>query len=313
MILSERGTGILLVLAAAFFWSFSGVCVKSMPGVSPLLITGYRSVFTFMVMFGYFVFASGGLDSAGQTARRAMSYRRAWGSALCYALMLVLFISATRYTTAANAILLQYAAPMYVAFLSVPLLGEPVRPKEWLALLGCLLGVLLFFGEQLSTEGQLGNVLGALSGVACAFNAVFMRSLSKVAGKGAFVAAAGKDVSLAFPAVIMGNLLTVMICLPWMLEVSGLTSFHWGILLFLGFIQLGLPYTLFTIGIAKLDAVEVTILAMAEAVLNPLWVAMVNGEIPSTIAFFGGSLIFFSIGIYGRLKQYPQLSEPALN
>jgi len=313
MIVSERGTGILLVLAAAFFWSFSGVCVKSMPGVSPLLITGYRSVFTFMVMFGYFAYASGSLNSARQTARHAMGYRRTWGSALCYSLMLVLFISATRYTTAANAILLQYAAPMYVALLSVPLLGEPVRPKEWLALLGSLLGVLLFFGEQLSTEGLFGNVLGALSGVACAFNAVFMRSLSKVAGKGAFVAASGKDVSLAFPAVILGNILTILICLPWMIEVSELTSFHWGILLFMGFIQLGLPYTLFTIGISRLDAVEGTILAMAEAVLNPVWVAMFNGEIPSTMAIFGGTLILISIGTYGRLKQYPHPVEPALN
>jgi drug/metabolite transporter (DMT)-like permease len=303
MAFTDRGVGVLLVLSAALFWSFSGVCVKSMPGVNPLLITGYRSIFTLFVMAGYYVFACGSLTQATHTARRAFGFRRAWGSAFCYAMMLVLFISATRYTTAANAILLQYAAPMYVALLSVPLLGEPVRPKEWLALFGCLIGIFMFFGEQLTTEGWWGNILGVLSGIACALNAVFMRSLSKIPGKGAFAPGQPRDVSLAFPAVILGNLLTILICLPWMTEVAGITPYYWKILIFMGLFQLGLPYTLFTLGISKVGALEGVILAMTEAVLNPVWVAFATGETPSLMACAGGTLILVSIGTYGWLKK----------
>ncbi len=302
---TERGTGVLLVLSAAVFWSFSGISVKSMPGISPLMITGYRSVFTFILMPGYFILACGGVKPAVTTGLQAMSFKRAWGSAFCYALMLVMFISATSYTTAANAILLQYSAPLYVALLSFSMLGERVQPREWLTLGGCLAGVLMFFGEKLSAQGMWGNVLAVLSGVACALNTIFMRSLSKVTGKGAFAPDTPQKVSLAFPAVITGNLLTVLICLPWMLDSTHLTRSHWGILVFLGFIQLGLPYILFTLGIAKLGAVEAMILAMTEAVLNPLWVALFNGEMPSTLACFGGTLILMSIGIYGWLKQEP--------
>lgn len=303
MAFTDRGVGVLLVLSAALLWSFSGVCVKSMPGVNPLLITGYRSVFTLVVMTSYYVFACGSLAHAAQTARLAFGFRRAWGSAVCYSLMLVLFISATRYTTAANAILLQYAAPMYVALLSVPLLGEPVRPKEWLALFGCLIGILLFFGEKLTTDGWWGNILGVLSGVACALNAVFMRSLSKIPRKSAVMPSPARSVSLAFPAVILGNMLTILICLPWMTDVAGITPYYWKILVFMGLFQLGLPYTLFTIGISKVGALEGVILAMTEAVLNPVWVAFATGEFPSLIACAGGTLILVSIGIYGWLKK----------
>ncbi len=303
MTFTDRGIGVLLVLAAALFWSFSGVCVKSMPGVNPLLITGYRSVFTLAVMMTYYVFACGSIKHATQTARLAFGFRRAWGSAACYSLMLVLFISATRYTTAANAILLQYAAPMYVALLSVPLLGEPVRPKEWLALFGCLIGILLFFGEKLTTDGWWGNILGVLSGVACALNAVFMRSLSKIPRNRAPAPAPARNVSLAFPAVILGNMLTILICLPWMTDAAGMTPYYWKILVFMGLFQLGLPYTLFTIGISKVGALEGVILAMTEAVLNPVWVAFATGETPSLIACAGGTLILASIGAYGWLKK----------
>jgi drug/metabolite transporter (DMT)-like permease len=301
---SDRGTGVLLVLTAAVFWSFSGVSVKSMPDVNPLLITGYRSLFTFILILAYYIFVSGGLSAAGQTARRALGFRRAWGSASCYSLMLVLFISATHYTTAANAILLQYAAPMYVALLSFSVLKEPVRPREWLALSGCLVGVLMFFGEKLSADGLFGNILAILSGITCALNTVFMRSLTKIDDGITPVIGSDKRVSLAFPAVILGNLLTVLVCLPWMADLTMISARFWGILVFLGFIQLGLPYILFTIGIARLGAVEVMILAMAEAVLNPVWVAVFAKEIPSTTACFGGMMILASIGVYGWMKHH---------
>jgi drug/metabolite transporter (DMT)-like permease len=303
----SRRSGVVLILTAAVFWSFSGVCVKSMPGVNPLLITGYRSILAFLMMAGYFLRVAGGITPASVAVHRALGFRRAWGSACCYGMMLVLFISATRYTTAANAILLQYAAPMYVALLSVPILGEPVRRREWITLAGCFCGVLLFFGEKLSVAGFWGNILAVLSGVACALNAVFMRSLTQIREKtepGEVVVAAtvnGK-ISPAFPAIILGNMLTVCLCLPWMIQTGEITAKSWGIIAFMGVFQLGLPYILFTIGISRLAAVEVMILAMTEAVLNPVWTALGAGEYPSAVACAGGVLILVSVGIYGWLK-----------
>lgn len=313
-IAGDRKTGIALVLSAAFFWSFSGISVKSMPGISPLLITGYRSIFTLLVMLGYFIFASGGTARAFENTRHAMSLKRAWGSAVCYALMLVMFISATRYTTAANAILLQYSAPLYVALLSVPMLGEKVRPREWLTLFGCLIGIMLFFGEKLSAEGWWGNVLALLSGGACALNTIYMRSLAKVPARlTAAPESPKKYVSLAFPAIILGNLLTIVICLPWMLDTTQISVNYWGILVFMGCIQLGFAYILFTLGLSKLGAIEGMILAMTEAVLNPLWVAAFVGEFPSKTACVGGALILVSIAAYSMIRneRTDQNTDPA--
>ncbi len=340
--MSTHTRGLLLVFTAAVLWSSSGICVKLLPETGPMVITGWRSVFTLLWLVGLFAWVAGGPGAAWAWFRQRLAVRAIWGSAIGYALMLVFFIAATRLTTAANAIFLQYTAPFYVALLSWPILGEPLERRDWVPLAGCLAGMALFFGEKLSTSGLLGNVLGIVSGVACGVNAIFLRLLSRHPATdggedsvraqpdalgGASRPAPGESLHAppsatptpsldrgrpppgdsrqglrqALPAIILGNALTVLICLPWMAAwaPSGQVL---AVLAGMGLFQLGIPYTLFMLGLVHITALEGMVLGMLEAVLNPVWTALGAGEWPSLPAIAGGVLILGSVVTFTALR-----------
>ncbi|RCK74060.1 MAG: Membrane protein [Candidatus Ozemobacter sibiricus] len=287
--------------------------MKLLPETGPMVITGWRSVFTLLWLVGLFGWVAGGPGAAWARFRQRLGVRAIWGSAIAYALMLVFFIAATRLTTAANAIFLQYTAPFYVALLSWPMLGEPLHRRDWLPLMGCLAGMALFFGERLSTDGLVGNILGIVSGVACGVNAIFLRLLSRHPALGADEgdASTARPASAedhappspdeppngllqALPAIVLGNALTILICLPWMATWSPSGQVMM-VLAGMGLFQLGIPYTLFMLGLAHITALEAMVLGMVEAVLNPIWTAIGAGERPSLPAIAGGVLILGSV------------------
>lgn len=301
---SRHAAGIGLVLGAATLWSFSGLGVKVLAQMDALSITGYRSLFACPVLVLAFLYSSRGdlLDDL----RSILSQKAVWASALSYAVMLMLFISSNRLTTSANAILLQYTSPLYVALLSWPLLKERIRLPEWIALAVCFLGMCFFFAEKLSASGMLGNTLAVISGVFCALNCLFLRLAARNNQS-----LSGENSSKApLLAMVLGNLLTFLFCLPWMLDSSPQGAFAWTAILLLGFFQLGLAFVLFTAGIARVSAIEGVLLGLFEALLNPIWVAIAVEEFPSRMAVFGGLLIFASLLAFGWLKQRNSLAMP---
>ena len=301
---SRHAAGIGLVLGAATLWSFSGLGVKVLAQMDALSITGYRSLFASPVLVLAFLYSSRGdlLDDL----RSILSQKAVWASALSYAVMLMLFISSNRLTTSANAILLQYTSPLYVALLSWPLLKERIRLPEWIALAVCFLGMCFFFAEKLSASGMLGNTLAVISGVFCALNCLFLRLAARNNQS-----LCGENSSKApLLAMVLGNLLTCLFCLPWMLDSSPQGAFAWTAILLLGFFQLGLAFVLFTAGIARVSAIEGVLLGLFEALLNPIWVAIAVEEFPSRMAVLGGLLIFASLLTFGWLKQRNSLAMP---
>jgi drug/metabolite transporter, DME family len=318
--MSSRATGMVLVFVAALLWSTSGVLVKSLTGLSAAAITGWRSLFTLPLLAVALVWLSGSRRGAWQVVRTAWTRPTIWGSALCYAGTLILFIRATKLTTAANAIFLQYTAPVYVALLSWPLLREPIGRVDLGAMAGCLTGMACFFAEDLSLEGREGNVLALLSGLAWAGNTIFLRLLAQRAER----EAAASDSENAMTArerpnidprsppqgfnqraresvagVLLGNILTFLFCVPWLGELGPDPFGGLAILLGMGTLQLGLPYLLYILGIGRISGMEGILLASLEAVLNPVWTAMGAGETPSGHGIGGGLLILLSVGVYG--------------
>ncbi len=334
-------SGRLLIVAAAVLWSFSGIAVRNLRGLDPLAITGFRSLFTLPVLVVALA-GSAGWEATFRALRESLRRPVTWIAAACYMLMLTLFISATAYTTTANAILLQYTAPMYIALFSVPLLGEPIRFREWATIAGCVFGMGFFFWEKLSGTGLLGNILGALSGVACGMNAIFLRMAARprAAGsraahsraarsRGAHSRAAhsrgarsraarsgtgpadpegqgrsqpGLEASL--PYLILGNAMTMMVCLPWCVgALPEMSPFKFGVLAAMGVLQLGIPYVLFAVGMRTVPAFEGMVIGLLEAVLNPLWTAVGVGEIPSPSALVGGLIILGSVVGYSWVKK----------
>jgi drug/metabolite transporter (DMT)-like permease len=281
MVESNRARAILLLVAAAMLWSLAGVLIKwvSLPA---LAVAGFRSAIALPVLLVFF-------------GKRAVNFSAAQlVGGVCYAATVILFVSATKLTTSGNAILLQYTAPLYVALLSGWLLHERTRWFDWTAIAAVLCGMSLFFLDQLSAGGMMGNILAVISGLAFASLIIAMRMQ--------------KDASPAGSA-ILGNLLTVLICLPWMVQ-SPPGGMDWIGLVLLGVFQIGLSYVCYSVAIRNVTAMEAILIPMVEPILNPLWVLLWMGEKMGSWALLGGVVVILSV-LFRGFMDYRRTSSPA--
>lgn len=279
-----RAAGIAFTLVAALLWSLGGLGIK-LVDASPLSIAGWRCAFALPV----FVVAIGPAVVA-RTGGRALRSRYVWGAAVAYAVTLVSFVVATRLTTAANAIVLQYTGPIYVALLSGPVLGERIARKDVLALAGVVVGLVVFSLQDLSAAGRLGIAAALLSGVAFAALPLFLR-LELLRGE----ATPGSSVM----AILLGNALGAAACLPAMVGTPPADAPSWAIVAGLGLFQIGAAYLCYGAGVRRLRAVETSVVTTVEPVLNPVWVALGTGERPGPFAIVGGLVIVGSVALQG--------------
>jgi len=249
----------LYILGAAFFFSTGGTAIK-LSGLSSWQIASFRSGLAALLLWWL-----------------VPSWRRWWSPSslavgVAFGATLVLFVTANTLTTAANAIFLQYSAPLYVLLLGPWLLGEPNRRSD-LALIALLaIGMLLFFiGHETPSatapDPLRGNFIGACAGVSWALTLLGMRWLARQPD------AAGAGGS----AVIAGNVLAFAVCLPWALPMPEATPTDWAR------------------GIREIRTLEIALLLAIEPVASGVWAWLVHGEIPSTMALIGCSLIFSSV------------------
>jgi drug/metabolite transporter (DMT)-like permease len=221
-------------------------------------------------------------------------------TALFYALTLILFVSATRLTTAANAILLQYTSPLWVMLLSYPVLHERPGAREYGIAAGCLAGLTLFFLDELTPGGTLGMVLALGSGLTMACMVLGLRHEGR----------RGTD-SASLTAVLLGNALCALVCAPWMaaaLPLMGTTD--WIVLALLGSFQIGVSYVLFSHGLRHVTALRAILLGLVEPVLNPLWVWLGNGERPSAWTIAGGAVILICLAAESLMGRLPRSFDP---
>ncbi len=259
--------GILFLLSAALCWSTGGLLIKLID-LEPIALAGTRSAIA-GAMIWLFI----------RRIRFRITKQLVFG-AIAYAGTVILFVIATKTTTAANAILLQYTAPIWVALLSPLLLRETISRVDWLAVLLTLGGMGIFFLEELSVQAQAGNLYGVLSGI---FFALCILSLRM-----------GRDGS-AIEMVLFGNLLTACIAIPFLMDISSLASNDILPLILLGVGQLGLGYILFTKGIARVTAIEGALIPVLEPILNPIWVLIFVAEEPSIHAIVGGAIVLGAV------------------
>ena len=252
----------MLLLAAAILWSLGGVLIKSIDW-TPLAIAGSRSLIAIVVI---------GLVMPG--VGRKISWRILPG-ALAYAGTVVLFVIATKLTSAANAIFLQYTAPIYIAIISPWVLHERTKPLDWLLILVALCGVALFFVDQLSFEGLSGVIAALASGMSFAWLTVFMRRHRNESPESI---------------LLLGNILTLLFASPWMFPFANLERNGIWILL-LGVLQLAIPYLLYSQAIKHIRALDAAIISIIEPILNPIWVILVKGEHASRWSIIGGAIV----------------------
>ena len=291
--LQKERAATAFVLLAALLWSTGGLGVKSV-ALGSMALAGYRSLFAVPVLALAALIELrarrlGPLAEVGRMLRRPW----VWAAAVSYAVMVVSFVVAAKLTTAANAILLQYSGPVYVALLSWPLLRERVRLIDGVATLGCLLGMTLFFVDKVSAEGRIGDLVAILSSLGFAGVPLLMRLEQRAQEAGGAIWTGA--VASPLVAMTLGNLVACAVCAPSMVAARPSGAVAWSVVVFLGTVQIGAAYWLYGAAVGRLPALRSTLLATIEPILNPLWVALVRGERPTGWAVLGGAVIVASV------------------
>lgn len=288
----RRLTGCGLVLFAALSWSTAGVGVK-LVDLPPATIAGYRALSALPVLLFALWHGDPGLRLStafsGALRKPLLLF-----TALTYALCVSLFVFATKLTTAANATLFQYSAPIYTALLSWPILRESIRLPDWVALLGCLGGIVLCFGGSLSGTGWLGNVLALLSGLCFGLLPLLWRRMTRnePSSPSTTVVPAA---DLPMLSLVFGNLLIVLGAAPSMVSHPPATGVQVASLAVMGTLQIGAAYLAYVAAVKRLRAIECLLIATLEPILNPVWVALWANETPGAQTLLGGGVIIGSV------------------
>jgi drug/metabolite transporter (DMT)-like permease len=263
-----RRKAIIMQLSAAILWSSGGLLVK-LVDLNPIAIAGIRSFIAIFVIFPFL---------------KKREFKLTWNKALgaiSYTSMVFLYVSSIKATTAANAILLQYTAPIYIAIFGGWLLNEKAKLREWITILFVVGGMVLFFMDDMAGGSAKGNILAVLSGVALGFNTMFMRR--------------EKDGD-PLENVLWGSLLTILVSIPFLFEKTPSPK-GWIGLIALGVFQIGLSYVLYARAIKNITALESTFISLIEPLLNPVLVFLTIGEAPGKLSIIGGVIVLASVTV----------------
>ena len=262
---------LLFVLAAAVLWSTGGLFIK-WTSLSGLELSFGRSLLAAITVAIFTRHEGFGLNKVTALA------------SVLYAALLLLFVLATKETTAANAIFLQYTAPVYLLILEPLIYKEKFRRRDLIVVTVCVIGMSLFFVGKLRPQDVTGNLLALASGFCFACYFLLLRHSTS------------RSVNRA-SSVIYGNLLLVLVAAPAGLRAVPQMNVHDALsVLYLGVVQIGLAYTLFTVAMARgVRSLDAGIVGYVEPVLNPVWVYLVLGERPSSWALIGGAIIVIAV------------------
>lgn len=270
----------LYILIAVLLWSTGGFFIK------------WTTLDAFTVNAGRSLFAA--LTVALFTYHKGLRLNKfTLLSALLYAGTLTCFVYANKTTTAANAIFLQYTAPIYILILSPFLLKEKFRATDLITVTVCLSGMSLFFldssGNATAPNVFAGNLAALGSGLFFGLYFIFLSHPKMLANSNPAIS------------VFYGNLLIVFLMLPliWQNPPANVNSNDVFAILFLGIFQIGIAYILFTTGIAKgVRSLDASIIGFVEPLLNPVWVFLFLRETPSRWALIGGAIIIAAVAFH---------------
>jgi drug/metabolite transporter (DMT)-like permease len=284
----SRRAAVWLVIATAVLFSTGGAAIK-LTQLDAWQVAGGRAA---VAAIAILLLVPG--------ARRGWTWRTFLVGA-AYAMTVLLYVHSNKLTTAAATIFLQSTAPLFVILLSPLLVGETPRRRDLLFAPAFAIGLALCFLDGTGATATaprplLGNVLALAGGLTYAFTLLGLRALGRDPSElepAAMEPRVGEgragDPGLA--AVACGNVLATLVSLPWALPVDAVAPLDVGVLLFLGVFQIGLAYALMTRALRRLTAVEGALLLLFEPVINPVWAALLLGEMPGPWTLAGGAVL----------------------
>lgn len=269
ILLRDKLSGVLAVAGTALLWSTSGMFIKFIPW-NPFAIAGARSLLASIFL----------LLIIRKPRLRFSFYQVA--AALANAATMLLFIAANKYTTAANAIFLQYTCPIATALLAAPILKEKTKLEHWIAIFLTLIGMIVIFLDKLGTGHIVGNILALSSAFTFSLVFIFMRKQ--------------KD-GLPLESFLLSHWITAVVgsAIALFLPLPVLTLPATGAIITMGVIQMGFSSVLFSYGIKRISAISANLITIIEPVLNPIWVLIAIGEIPSVNTVIGGGIIIAAV------------------
>lgn len=275
----------VLVLIAVLMWSTGGVLIK-LTSLDAYQVTFFRSLLaatTVLIL-----------------TRRSGLKLSLFGALTCviYAALLFLFVWATKHTTAANAIFLQYTAPIYILILAPFIIGERFHWRDLATIIFCIAGMSLFFVGKLELSDYWGNAAALCSGIFLGLYIMLLRHPRS------------KELNPVI-AVIYGNFLLALMTLPSGIAVLPTLSLRdLALVSALGVFQIGLSYMLFIKGVNEgTRPLDASIIGFFEPILNPVWVYLFYGERPSNWAILGGAIIVATVAVHTFIQYKANKSE----
>lgn len=285
---------VLLMICAAILWSIAGVFTRHLDAARGFEITFWRSVFAALFVAGALLW---------QKKQQAFASVRAVGrlgilSGLMWSVMFCCFMIALTMTTVANTLIVMSISPLLTAFFAWLFLRQVIALRTWLAIAVAFIGIVWMFSSSMSGMGAT-----HLAGMAVALGVPVAASVNVIALK-----KAGHGIDL-IPAVLLGGVFSALMMLPlsWPFQASLHDIF---ILAILGVFQLGLPCMLMVAASKSLSAPEISLLALLEVLLGPLWTWMGAGEVPAHATLVGGAVVLAAL-VFNEAAAMRR-SEPAV-
>ena len=279
----SRLKAILFLCIAAILWSTAGLIIKWVSW-HPIAIAGIRSGIAGIILLVFW------LAKYRQLPPKPSKFKLL--AAVNYVCLVMLFVGSNKLTTSANAILLQFTAPVWVMLLAFWLLKEKIKPRDLVVVAVVFIGMILFFVGDLNAGGLIGNVMAVVSGISMALMIITLKMIKD-----------GNPLEI----ILWGNILTFIVGIPFYGQITLTPESLMGIG-FLGVFQLGISYIFYTAGISKVSALEAILIPVLEPLLNPVWVLLGTGEKPSVYALIGGALVIAAV-LYRSIHEQYELKK----
>jgi len=266
----SKNQAILYMLLCSVLWSTAGILIKFLPW-NPMVIAGLRSLISAGVYLLYMRYEK-------------IEFKVNKDSILSgIALMctFVFFVAANKFTTSANAIVLQYSAPIFILILSALFYRQKFRLGDIITVAATSVGISLFFLDKLSGGYLLGNLLALTAGLSFA---------------SMFVLTGHADDNSRSSGILLGHIFTSVIGIPFIFfSPTTVTSSMIAVIFAMGIFQLGIPYILYGLAVRKCSPLACSLISAVEPLLNPVWVFLYIGEVPSFFALIGGAIVISAV------------------
>lgn len=266
------------MLICAALWSIAGIFIKLIPW-NGFAISGMRSLIAGLTILVYILL----------TGRKVIINRKIILSGIITACVYTCFVVSNKLTLAANAIVLQFTSPVFIVIMSALFFKQKVSKADVAVVVFTMLGMSLFFVDKMESGYLLGNIIAILSGL---FMAAMFMSVGDLPG------------DEPFSAIFFGQMFTFLIGLPFIITTRPQFSAMPVLCIFiLGIFQLGISYILYVRASETCPPLACCLLGAVEPMLNPVWVAIFDGEMPGKYSLAGCIIVVISVTAWCALPK----------